>query len=282
MILTVKKTYEVLCEVGLVSQRSHWSHSIWQSPWTVQKRREMSGDLASCAYLLLRLIKHSQQVLRCSWLHFLELNNIQLSFLLKASGDKHSHSSIWRHLFRLIIPAWTFYLPHIQQHRFWQSSSKFCPWWVPLKIRDRQTLRKINIPALMSSFNLFREYGPSAVLSKLETLQHSCGTMVSNQKMPGCSLHTHCVCQRAFKEAIYPFIAEGWLQSQSALEKESCSEQWNTEYLPVPNSAHLYCISHKPGWCDFKDLKKYPEVQCIYQVFHRISLFSQLFGIFLA
>lgn len=103
MILTVKKTYEVLCEVGLVSQRSHWSHSIWQSPWTVQKRREISGDLASCAYLLLRLTKHSQQVLRCSWLHFLELNNIQLSFLLKASGDKHSHSSIWRHLFRLII-----------------------------------------------------------------------------------------------------------------------------------------------------------------------------------
>lgn len=174
--------------------------------------------------------------------------------------------------FRLIIHSSTAFLS--TTHSATQILAIFLQVLPMVGTRDRQTSKKINSPALVSSFNLFRGCG-------LYFLQHSCGIMVSNQKCLD-ALYTHCVCQRALKEAIYPFIAAGWLQSQSALEKESCSEQWNTEYLTAPNSAHLYCISHKPGWCDFKDLKKYPEVQCIYQVLHRIRLFSQLFGVFLA
>lgn len=177
------KTYEILFEVDLLSQRSHWSHSVWQSPCTAEKSREMSGDLPRCIYLLLTLIKHSQQVLRCSWLHFLELNNTRWFILLKFQVPS------WVSLIHLKAPAsdwsfmqaWPFHLPHIQQHRFCQHSSKFCLWWVPLKIRDRQSLRKISNPALMSSFYLFRGCGPGAVLFKLETCQHSCGIMVSNQ-----------------------------------------------------------------------------------------------------
>lgn len=95
------KTYELLFEVGLLSQRSHWSHCIWQSPCTAEKRKVWW----SCQmHLFAAETKHSQQVLRCSWLHFLELNNSQWFFLLKASGDKQSliHPSEGT-CFRLII-----------------------------------------------------------------------------------------------------------------------------------------------------------------------------------
>lgn len=132
----------------------------WDLPNTFSK----SWDALACTFW-------SWITSNCSFFHRLQVTSrVSLNHLKAPASD-------WS-----FIQACFFYLPHIQQHRFCQPSSKFCPWWVPLKIRDRQSLRKINSPsALMPFFNLFRECGAGAVLCNLETLQHSCGIMVSNQ-----------------------------------------------------------------------------------------------------
>lgn len=85
------------------------------TPCTAEKRREMSGGLASCIYVLVRLTKHFQQVLGCSSYLYLDSFWIWVasngSFLqrLQMTSSSLTHPPEGT-CFRLTIPSSTAFL----------------------------------------------------------------------------------------------------------------------------------------------------------------------------
>lgn len=115
------------------------------------------------------------------------------------------------------------------------------------------------------------------VLCKSGALQHSPGVRISTQNAWMFCTHA-AAAKRAFTEAIPPFIAAGWLQSYSALEKGELL--WEGKHIFwLRTNANLYAQTRADVT---SKTEKCPEVSCIYQVLHWINLLSQLFGVFLA